>query len=80
MQTGPSDKLAAAIASLEGYCLPWEDGGAGHSALAADIRVVLAEVTRLQTELDGYREAERRYRDRGKRCFDLLMSEIVQEE
>ncbi len=40
-----------AIEGLRGYCEPYEAGGAGHSTLTAEIKVVLAGVKRLREDL-----------------------------
>ncbi len=40
--------LDEAIKGLRGYCKPYEEGGAGHSTLTAEIKIVLAEIRRLQ--------------------------------
>ncbi len=40
--------LDEAIQGLRGYCKPWDEGGAGHNTLTAEIKVVLAEVKRLR--------------------------------
>lgn len=42
--------ITEATEGLEGYCKPWEAGGAGNNSLTAEIRVVLDDHAKLRTE------------------------------